>query len=282
MTISTLAGYRSSQRQTIQFDKTSPSAISIPTSSWLGSYQTFWDATGQPSAGTLSAGNTANGLVPDNTTTGAPSIVGFSGGTGYLTSITSICFASNETNQGSGRALLYDRLFHAGAYAFNANTTLASQPSYSARLPNTDYKGLKIFFEAVTSFTGNANITLTYTDQDGNPGHSTSWAPGVAPTIRQAWEIPLASGDYGIRKLESVVSATATAGTFNIVIARPLAWLAYRNGQQAALDEEIVLWLDRTGMPTVYATSCLALTFQSPTNQTSDFGISMDVEIASA
>jgi hypothetical protein len=114
-------------------------------------------------------------------------------------------------------------LFKAGAYAFNANTTLASQPSYSTRLPNTDYKGLEIWIEAVTAFTGNLSIAVTYTNQNGTTARTTGTvATGIAPTVGRMIMLPLQAGDSGLQKIESVVGSVATAGTFNVLVLRRL------------------------------------------------------------
>jgi len=176
----------------------------------------MFDVAGQPGAGTLAGANTANGVVPTASTAGYPILPSFGGADGYLGRV-------KLANTVACRIALFDRLFLAGAYAFNANTSLASQPSYSGRLPGTNYNGLQIWAETVTAATGNQTWTVTYTDQDGNAG-ATTGAVGIgsAPTVGRCWQLPFASGDNGVQKIESVVGGTGSAGTANIMVLRPL------------------------------------------------------------
>ena len=108
-----------------------------------------FDLAGVPGAGVLGGTSTAAGVVPTDATAGCPVINAFGGSNvGYLTRV-------EASSPVAGRIAIYDMLFKAGAYAFNANQTLASQPSYSSRvLGGTDYKGTEIWLEAVTAFTG--------------------------------------------------------------------------------------------------------------------------------
>jgi hypothetical protein len=267
--ITSLASYRSAAKQNIFVHKTAARLLQYFSSAYYFLSNSLWDGTGVPSAGSFAVGNTANGLVPDNTTAGAFPINSFSG-TGYLTGATYVDF-NTISNSIDGYYRLYDRLFHAGSYSFNANTSLTSQPSFSARVPNTDYSGLQIWIEAATAFTGNPAITVTYTDQSGNAGHSTgSNAIAVAPPIGAMWQMPLAAGDCGVRKIESVVCATATGGTFNVLILRPLLILPLDQYWDKNNVMEMNQWLDKR-MPIVYPTSCMFLTWVGTANATASF-----------
>ena len=155
MAILSLDDYIASVKQIIPYSKTT--ARTSVANVWFAIH----DLAGNPGAATLAVGNTANGVVPTDATAGYP-IIGFSTGLGYVATVD---FGSTV----ACRITVYDRLFHAGAYAFNASTTLASQPSYSSRIPGgTDYTGLQLWAEAVTGGTLIQNVTVTYTDQDGN------------------------------------------------------------------------------------------------------------------
>jgi hypothetical protein len=207
---------------------------------------TVFDIAGNPGAGTLNVGNTANGLVPTDAVAGYPVLNAFGGSAGYISRVE---FGSSV----ACRFYLYDRLFVAGAYAYNANTTLSSQPSYSSRLPDADYKGLEIWFEAVTAFTGNPTVTVTYTNQDGTAGRSTGGvAFGLAPILGRCVQLPLQAGDTGVQKIESVTCSVASAGTFNISVLRPL-WMG-RVPSAGAGDVHDLL---RTGLPQICADSAL-------------------------
>lgn len=142
MAITTLDQLIAAPSQKISYTKTNTvtTVAAIPFS--------VFDRNGNPGAGTLAIGNTANGVVPTDATAGYPTINAFGvGNTGYINSVT---FGSTV----ACRITIFDCLFSAGAYAFNANTTLASQPSYTSRvLGGTDFSNTEIWIEAVTAFT---------------------------------------------------------------------------------------------------------------------------------
>ena len=242
MAITTLDGYIAASKQRLKWFKSASrtGVAAMP--------ESVFDVAGNPGAGTLNVGNTANGLVHTDATNGYPVINAFGGSnTGYITKVE---YGSTV----AGWIEIYDRLFTCGAYSFNSNVTLASQPSFSSRVPGgTDFHGLGLWFEGVTAFTGNPAVTITYTDQDGNAGHTTgSYNPGYAPILGRCFQIPLASGDSGIQKIESVLCGTATAGTFNVNVLRPL-W----SGRCISNNAGDVHDLLRTGLVQVFADSAL-------------------------
>lgn len=204
-------------------------------------------AAGNPGAGTLAGTSTAAGVVPDDTVAGFPTINSFGGATGYISNIT-------FSNTVPCRMSLFDCLFKAGAYAFNANTTLAAQPSYSGRvIGGTDFSNTEIWIEAVTAFTGNQSITVTYTNQAGATAHTTGTiATGVAPGIGRMLQLPLAAGDTGVQKIESVVSSVSTVGTFNVLVLRRL-W----NGRVRIANDGDIHDFMKTGLPQIFDTSAL-------------------------
>jgi hypothetical protein len=217
-------------------------------------WHTLWDRAGNPGAGSLAIGNTANGLVPDDTTTGAPRINTFGGGaTGYINRIQ---FASTV----ACRIVLYDRLFHVGSINLNAlaTTTLSSQPSYVARLPNSDYNGLRIFIEINATVSATATtVAVTYTNQDGTTGRSTGASASLSGFVTgRMVELPLQAGDSGVQRIDSVMvgGTVATTGSVNIVVMRPLASLRVRSA-----NDGDVFGASRLGFKRVYETSCLAL-----------------------
>jgi hypothetical protein len=177
------------------------------------------DVAGSPGAGVLAGTSTAAGVVPTDATAGCPSISAFSGDTGYVDGI-------EIGNSVLARIEVYDLLFKAGAYAFNANTTLASQPSYASRVPGgTNFGGTEIWLEVVTATTTAQTITVTYTNQNGTTGRTTGAVTGL-PTgsaVGRMQRLNLQSGDSGVQKIESVASTGMTVGTFNVLVLRRLA-----------------------------------------------------------
>jgi hypothetical protein len=155
---------------------------------------------------------------------------------------------------------LFDRLFSCGAYAFNAGTVnLTAQPSYAGRVPGANYKGLEIWFEAVTAFTGNLSLAVTYTNQDGTTGRTTGTvAFGVAPGLGRMVRLPLQAGDTGVQKIESVTPSVSTAGTFNVHVMRRLGPAA-----RVVANGVVVYDAFQLQWPVVYDTSALFLMVQA-------------------
>jgi len=212
MAITTLDGYIAAAKQKIAWNKTT--ARTTVANGWFS----LFDIAGQPGAGTLGGSSTTAGVVPTDATAGYPIINAFAGANkGYLGQI-------EFANTVACRIALFDRLFLAGAYAFNASQALSAQPSYSSRIPGgTDYTGLGIWCEQVTAATGNQAVTVTYMDESGNTGASTGAVGiGAAQTVGRCWQLPLAAGDSGVQKIENVAGSVASAGTFNVMVLRPL------------------------------------------------------------
>lgn len=213
------ADYWEAQKQAVMFRKTaSRTAIA---NTWFS----VVDLAGSPGAGALAVGNTANGIVPTDALAGAPPINAFNAlGIGRLTRFE---FSSTV----ACRIRVFERLFSAGAYAFNANTALAAQPSFASQVnfrnPVTDadandYKGLELWAEMVTAATGNQAVNVNYLDQDGNAGTTGAIGIGAAPTVGRCWQLPLAGGDNGIQRVDNIAGSVATVGTFNVHVLRPL------------------------------------------------------------
>lgn len=228
----------------------------------------LFDIAGNPGAGTLAVGNTVNGIVPANPgVTGYPALNAFGGGnTGYLSGVEFGCTVAC-------RMVIYDRVFSCGAYAFNASQVLDTQPSFAARLPNTDYKGLELWVEQVTIATGNQAVTVTYTTDSDAPGHTTG-AVGIAaaPTVGRMWQLPLQAGDQGIKKIESVTGTVATVGTFNVHIMRRL-WTGRVPSVAAGGKHNYV----DTGLPKLYADSALFLMIFADSTSSGIFELIMEV-----
>lgn len=246
MAITTLDGLIAAPRQQVAYLKT------VNVSSTAAQITAVHQQAGNPGAATLSAGNTANGAVPTDATTGWPVVNAFGvGARGYVTGI-------QYSNSVASNIIIYDRLFHAGAYSFNANTTLADQPSYAGRVPGgNDFTGLELWVEAVTAFTGNLSINVGYRNQAGADVTTGVIATGIAPAVGRIIQLPLAAGSSGIQRINSVVATNSTVGTFNLVVVRRLATLrvpAANVGGQVGFDV--------TGMPEVFADSAITMAVQ--------------------
>jgi len=239
MTIATLDALIAAQRQNLTWMKTGTRTLVAAIT-----YSIF-DIAGNPGAGALAIGNTANGVVPVDTNAGYPIIGTFGGLAGYIARVE---FSSSVPC----RLFLYDRVFAAGAYAYNADITLTSQPSFAGRLPNTDYKGLQLWVEGVTAFTLVPAVQVNYLDQDGNAGDTGSIAAPIALPVGRMYQLPLAAGDTGVQQITRVRCITASAGTFNVCVLRPL-WA----GRVCAANDGDIHDMLKTGLPQIYEDSAL-------------------------
>jgi hypothetical protein len=262
MAITTLDGWIAAPKQKIAITKTASrtTIANIPFS--------VFELAGNPGAGTLAGTSTAAGVVPTDATTGVPIINAFGGSaTGYLGGI-------QFQNSVACWIEVHDVLFKAGAYAFNAATTLAAQPSFSSRVPGgTDYNETELWMETVTAFTGNQSIAVTYMNQAGTTAHSTGTiATGVAPTLGRMLKLPLQAGDTGVQKVEVVTSTVSTVGTFNILVTRPL----FRGRINIVNGGDVYDFL-RTGTPQVFADSALMLIVQADSTSSGLPSILLDI-----
>lgn len=246
MAITTLAQLQTARQQSVTITRIAEGLAA--NGLWLSSFANL----GEPS-GTLAGTNTANGIVPTSSDAGYPRIAKFaSGNTGYIKTL-------RASLSGVGNAVLFDRLFVAGAYPFNASTTLTSQPSFASRVPNADYTGLEIWIETIAFFNGTATITIGYTNQNGvNSRVSTVTVPAIGGGV--CAPLPLQAGDSGIQSINSVACSGVSAGTFNVMVLRRLhdfvLWQA-RGIDMATMFDGFVL-------EQIYDTSALYILSNTP------------------
>lgn len=221
------------------------------------SWFSVFDLAGNPGAGVLAGTSTAAGVVPTDATAGCPTIGAFGASAlGYLWQLEYGCSVAC-------RLKLFDMVFKAGAYAFNAAQALTGQPSYASRMPGGSYSDTQIWIEAVTAFTGNLTVTITYTNQSGVTGRKATLATGTALTVGRLMQVPLQAGDTGVQAITNVAGTVATAGTFNVLVLRPL-W----SGRCRTANDGDVHDFTKTGMPQVFADSALFLAVAADSTST--------------
>lgn len=272
MAINSLADYATALKQRVVFNKGGVSVFGLY-------YVSTLYAAGIPEASSALSGLAVTGDVPVSGDVGFPRIQPFSGN-GYLSGVE--FYSGSDTNQ--GRVMLYDRLFHCGPYPQNAaSQTLSGQPSFSSRVPGgTDYAGTQLFLELKNLFItpSSYTVTITYTNQAGTTGRSTSivvGATGGSTGTNWAVPIPLASGDCGIQTIESVSGSAGPAGDFCLFIARPL-WLGFSDVSVVGPKVEP---MDSVGMPEVFSDSALAMLYASTSSGVAISGSELSLEIAS-
>jgi hypothetical protein len=128
---------------------------------------------------------------------------------------------------------------------------------------NTGGAGNIAWYEIYTAIgTTSTTLTMTYTDQDGNTGQTSTINIGGTGfrEVTRAQRIPLAAGDTGMRAIEKVklTATTGALGDFGITIAQPLAWIPV--GSAGTMG-----WRDYTtglpGIPVPDPDACLAVMF---------------------
>jgi len=183
-------------------------------------WASYWIINGQP--GAAATPPTGSGAVPTNATSGAISFVNPSTGVAYLAGF------RGQTG-GTTCIILYDRLVHTSGLVGNINT-LQTINSASVNRPDSTGIGAELFIEMyAASGSGATNVTISYTNQAGTTGQvATNGSQTIASLpIGQIVPMQLASGDTGIRSVQSITLSTAlaSAGNFGITIARKIAVL---------------------------------------------------------
>jgi hypothetical protein len=221
---------------------------------WFSIFDIAGANPGVLAGGKTSPASTATGEVVTDAIPGYPNIP-FSANRSYLSRL-------GIGNTVGCSVRVFDRIWMAGAYAFNANIAVSS-PSWASRVSynggSADYNGLEIWVENVTAATGNLAVNVTYTDQDGNTG-ATTGAVGIAaaPSVGRCWQLPFAAGDNGVQAISNVQGTVATAGTFNVMVLRPLVNIYVPAGAPVILN-----WSD-LGLPEVFNDSALYTLSMAP------------------
>ncbi len=264
MAITSVDGWIAAARQDVAIKKTA-SRTSIA-ATWFS----VFDLAGSPGAGTLAGTSTAAGVVPTDATAGTPTIDAFGGGSkGYLGGIS---YGSSV----ACRIRICDLLFKAGAYAFNANQALASQPSFLGRVPGGTALATagqtEIWVEQVTAATGNQAVNVTYNDENGASSTTGAVGIGAAPTVGRMWQLPLEAGDRGVSQINNVAGTVASAGTFNVLVLRPLLTLRVPVANSAGTKSFL-----ETKAPQIFADSALIAMIAADSTATGIFDLEIEL-----
>ncbi len=252
MAITTADGWFGAARQRVALRKTA--AVTTVAAQQFST----WALAGNPGSGTLAVGNTTTGVLFTDAVAGSPTINAFGpGATGYLA-------AAYFRNSVVGGAQVYDRIWGAGAVLMTAlaTTTFAGQPSITGRVPSgSDYGDVVMLLELTTTVSATATtVTVGYTNEASVAGRTTGASASLSGmTTPRVIEMPLQAGDKWPTKIDSVTvgGVVATAGAFNVILARKIAEFDVRvvNGTDAQA------W-DMTGAPIVFADMCSWLVVQ--------------------
>lgn len=247
------SGGNSGSPENVFFHKVPRIEGAAATNPTAGRTCSLWRYDGMPAGGAAPT----SGAIPDRSTTGALPFTAPGGSRSKM--LISAMIASSV----SGVFVLYDRLFHIGGLSGTSTSpqTVQDTTPTPAITRNTGGAGNFAFYEIYTLIGSTpATLTMTYTDQDGNTGQTSTINIGAAGfrEVTRAQRIPLAAGDTGLRAVASVQlsGSTGTAGNFGITIAQPLAWIPVGAAGVGG-------WRDWTtglpGIPEPDPNACLAL-----------------------
>lgn len=175
-----------------------------------------------------------------------------------------------------GMHILCDRLSHQGNLSGSLNTAQTTNLPTAALTRYTDGEGV-IALVTIWSQIGTTatTYTISYTNQAGTSG-KTSIAMDVSGSFEKRWYgrafvTPLASGDTGVRSVESFTLAASTGGgNFGISLIKPLLFMQVtqrgntnqadfmtnnlHGGLPEILDDAFLFWLSIPGPGTTAAT----------------------------
>lgn len=159
----------------------------------------------------------------------------------------------------AGTFWLIDRLWANSGLSVTSTTAQAITPAaLPARSADGTVNGDGVFAAVEWSATGGAGtptVTLTYTDEIGTTGQTSSFTGLASPPTGTFELFPLAAGDTGIRAPTSFIqNATRTSGTMHLVLFRFIAALPVPLAN-VGFNFDVLTG----GMPRIYDNSALQL-----------------------
>lgn len=260
------SGGASGAPENIFFYKVARVAGAAAPAAIAGRMHSLWQYEGFPSAGSVPGA----GEIPTNSTAGAIPFTNASAG--FEKWMTQIAAGS----LGAGTLILYDRLFQEGGFVANINTdqTVQGDPASPAITRNTSGVG-NIMFAEITTIIGTTGATLSaeyVSDTDVTASSAVAFGATGFREVTRVQILPMTGGHKGVKSVKKIIlsASTGTAGAFNIVIGRPLAWIPI--GVAGATG-----WRDFTtglpGIPKIDDNACLAfLWFSGSTTAPEIFG----------
>jgi hypothetical protein len=223
-------------------------------------FYTLWGEGGVQPAGSR-AGAAATAAQCTDATTGA---IPFSNA-GSNRNLFAHSVAALQTS-GNGTLFLWDRLLYYPG--IDHSTAGATALTNGVALPRyTTGAGVYAFLEVTTVIGAAAHtMTLTYTDDAGNAGNSTG-AVTITPSApveslcHAQMVFPLATGDKGIRSVQTITQATAGAptGVSTLVLARLLATIPLPTANVSTVQD--LVRGPQIALPEINDDACLMWTY---------------------
>lgn len=167
----------------------------------------------------------------------------------------------------NGTLFIYDRLGHiqlaVGALAAAGNKTITTS-ALPRSMDSNDLANVEAWFEVTTATaTAAPSVTMnSYTNEAGSSGRAGAAMPLPAAVTNVGWmgKLPLQAGDKGIQAIStvSVTTGGCTAGTGNVFLARPLAYIP--------IQANISTIVELPDLPRVYDGSSIFFAFLPATS----------------
>jgi hypothetical protein len=158
-----------------------------------------------------------------------------------------------------GSLMIYDRIWHVGGINLNINT-LQSFTGTLAPTRHSDGIGNQLLIE-ITTVSGSTTTTITvnYTNTADQAKQATVTLPASAQPVNRVWFLSLASGDLGVKSVQSIQlsAATGAAGVANLVM--------FNSAETAVVPWAANQWTERdlvlqmANLPRILDDACLAL-----------------------
>lgn len=217
-----------------------------------GQYTSHWTGAGHPGQGAI-PGAAAN---PTSATAGALAPWADPGG-GEVAQLHSwdACYGLSPLSSQSTVAEtdLWDRLAHVGGF----DGTSTSINSFSLTISRGDTNGADAvaFVEIYTDLGATPQtLTVIYTNSAGTGSRSTTVAIPANARAGRLFVVPLLTGDFGVKSVQSAQlgGSTGTAGNYGITIGRRIASLDTKNTGECKLRSAIDLGICRVEAGTCF------------------------------
>jgi len=221
-----------------------------------GSLHSLWQASGEPSAG---ATPSPTASIPTPSVTGAMPLINAVAGKLYIA-------RASFTAATPGYYVLYDRISHSGGLVGNSTASQScaaptGAPERTGNINSPQGTGCRIYVEwYATTGTGTPTVTVTYTNENGLAGQTATAVWPASPVAGQMLRVPLATGDKGVRSIQSaqLSAATSAAGSWGITIVNPLLDIAISATNGAVIQDAIA-----GGLPTIANNAALCWLFMA-------------------
>lgn len=216
----------------------------------------------------INSGSFGQMVTPPSYTVGGTlhddSQVGFPTGQNPIPPALSYLAQVKATFATAGTLHIYDRTWSCSGFAGNVTTAQAVVGFPTLTRPDDNGVGHEIWIECYTATGSTAsNITVQYTNSDGVSGRNTVSTAHITsmPTTRM-YQVPLQSGDVGVKSIQSVTLSvsTGTAGSFGVTLCRRLSSIS-----SSVPNVGQTMDFTQLGLPQIYDNSALMFIHQGTT-----------------